>query len=139
MNLSELRNAIIDKVDDLTGFRLVPFPLERFDRSQNTLAHLGFACSLQNSQAIDERQRVATRIYMSTNVSVIFAYRLRPHSISIDYNNAMSKEIEVIEKILGAYDVSLGMEIRYNQSSRTFADSLEYAIIQLDFTAYHTP
>lgn len=139
MNLSGLRNAIIAKVDGITGFRLVPFPLETFDRSQNTLAHLGFAVSLQSTQAMDERQRVQTRIFMSTNVSIIFAHRIRPHSISDDYNNAMDKEITVIQTVLGSYVSTPGIEIRYNQSTRTFAQSLEYAIVQLDFTAIHTP
>jgi len=135
MNLSTLRNNLIDKMEELAYFRLVPFPLETFDRSQNTLAHLGFAVSLTTSQEQGERQRVYNRVFMETRASIIFAYRLRPHSISIDYNNALDKEVEVIEKILS----SVGIEIRYNQSTRNFADSLEYALIQTEYTVLHTP
>lgn len=133
MNLSTLRNNLIDRMEELSNFRLVPFPLETFDRSQNTLAHLGFAISLPSSQEQGERQR--NILFIETRASIIFAYRLRPHSISIDYNNAMDKEIEVIQKIIS----TPGIEIRYNQSTRNFADSLEYALIQTDYTVLHTP
>lgn len=139
MNLSTLRNAIITKVLTIDGYRLVPFPLETFDRSQNTLAHLGFAVSLQNTAALNERQRVNTRIFMQTTIALVFAYRIRPHSISADYNNAMDAEINLIQTILGTYETPSGMEIRYNQSTRAFADSLEYVIINLEFLAIHTP
>ena len=139
MNLSGVRNAIIAKVDGMTGFRMSPFPVELFDRSQNTLAHLAFAVSIGSTQSMDERQRVPTRVYMSSNVDVIFAYRIRPHSISADYNNALDKEVEVVETVLGSYVSTPGIEIRYNQSTRTFAQSLEYVIVQLTFTVIHTP
>ena len=139
MNLSGVRNAIITKIDALPGFRQTPFPVEMFDRSQNTLAHLGFNVSLQSTQAADERQRVPSRIFMSTSATMIFAYRIRPHSISIDYNLAMDKEIDVITTILGSYVSTPGVEVRYNQSTRTFAGSLEYAIIKIDLNILHTP
>ena len=139
MNLSGVRNAIVSKIDALSGFRQTPFPVEMFDRSQNTLAHLGFNVSLQSTQAADERQRVPSRVFMSTNASVIFAYRIRPHSISTDYNLAMDKEVEVITAILGSYVATAGIELRYNQSTRRFAQSLEYALIQIDLNILHTP
>jgi hypothetical protein len=139
MNLSGVRNAIIAKVDGLTGFRMSPFPVELFDRSQNTLAHLAFAVSISSTQSMDERQRVPTRVFMSSNVNVIFAFRIRPHSVSADYNNAMDKEITVIETILGSYASTPGIEIRYNQSIRTFAQSLEYVLIETNYTVVHTP
>lgn len=139
MNLSGVRNAIIAKVDGMTGFRMSPFPVELFDRSQNTLAHLAFAVSIGSTQSMDERQRVPTRIFMASNVSLIFAYRIRPHSVSTDYNLAMDQEVAVIETVLGSYAATPGIEIRYDQSTRTFAQSLEYVLINLTFTTIHTP
>ena len=139
MNLSGVRNAIIAKVDGLTGFRMSPFPVELFDRSQNTLAHLAFAVSISSTQSMDERQRIKNQVCMSSNVNVIFAFRIRPHSISEDYNNAMDKEITVIETILGSYASTPGIEIRYNQSTRTFAQSLEYVLVETNYTVTHTP
>ena len=139
MNLSGIRNAIIAKVDGLTGFRMSPFPVELFDRSQNTLAHLAFAVSISSTQSMDERQRITNQVFMSSNVNVIFAFRIRPHSISEDYNNAMDKEITVIETILGSYASTPGIEIRYNQSTRTFAQSLEYVLVETNYTVTHTP
>ena len=139
MNLSGVRNAIIAKVDGLTGFRMSPFPVELFARSQNTLAHLAFAVSISSTQSMDERQRITNQVFMSSNVNVIFAFRIRPHSISEDYNNAMDKEITVIETILGSYASTPGIEIRYNQSTRTFAQSLEYVLVETNYTVTHTP
>ena len=139
MNLSGVRNAIIAKVDGLTGFRMSPFPVELLDRSQNTLAHLAFAVSISSTQSMDERQRIKNQVFMSSNVNVIFAFRIRPHSISEDYNNAMDKEITVIETILGSYASTPGIEIRYNQSTRTFAQSLEYVLVETNYTVTHTP
>lgn len=139
MNLSGVRNAIIAKVDGLTGFRMSPFPVELFDRSQNTLAHLAFAVSISSTQSTEERQRLPTRVLMSSTIDVIFSFRIRPHSISADYNNAMDKEITVIEALLGSYASTPGIEIRYNTSRRTFAQSLEYVLIETNYTVTHTP
>ena len=116
-----------------------PFPVELFDRSQNTLAHLAFAVSISSTQSMDERQHIKNQVFMSSNVNVIFAFRIRPHSISEDYNNAMDKEITVIETILGSYASTPGIEIRYNQSTRTFAQSLEYVLVETNYTVTHTP
>ena len=136
--LAQLRTAIIDKVDALSGFREVPYPLEFFGRAQNSIAHLGFSVSLTGTQSQGERQRRADQVYLQTDVAVIFAHRLRPHDLSDDINTAHGKETEIIETLLGTY-TQKSFTIRYNRSQRRYPDSLEYIITELNFTAQHTP
>ena len=137
--LSQIRNAIRTKVDAISGFREVTYPVEYFDRSQNSLAHLGFAVGCRTSSAFVERQR-GTRHFLETDIQIVFAHRIRPHSVTEDYNNALDTEKTVIDAVLGSYsDIQKGTEIRYVRSTRTIADSIEYTIIIIELTAYHTP
>ena len=137
--LSQIRNAIRTKVDAITDFREVSFPVEFFDRSQNSLAHLGFAVGCRISNASNERQR-GTRHYLETDIQIVFAHRIRPHSVTEDYNNALDTEKTVIDAVLGSYsDIQPGTELRYNRSTRVIANSIEYTIITIELTAYHTP
>ncbi len=135
--LSTLRSAIISKIDSLTGFREVPFPVEYFGRAQNSIAHLGFSVTLTSSTATEERQR-RVNVYMQTDIAVVFAYRLRPHDISTDIGSAHTKETEVIEAILGITPKT-GYNLRYTRSQRRYPDSLEYIITELNLIAHHTP
>jgi hypothetical protein len=135
---AQVRSAIIDKVDALAGFREIPYPAEYFGRAQNTIAHLGFTVSLTGTEAQGERQRKADQVYLQTDIAVVFAHRLRPHDLSTDINTAHGKETQIIETLLGTY-TQKGFTIRYNRTQRRYPDSLEYIIIELNFTAQHTP
>lgn len=135
---AQVRTAIIEKVDALAGFREIPYPAEYFGRAQNTIAHLGFTVSLTATEAQGERQRKADQVYLQTDIAVVFAHRLRPHDLSDDINTAHGKETEIIEALLGTY-TQKGFTIRYNRTQRRYPDSLEYIIIELNFTAQHTP
>lgn len=137
-SVSQVRAAIIDKVDGISGMREVPFPVEYFGRAQNTIAHLGFSVSISSSQATEERQRRADMLYLQSDISITFAYRLRPHDMSLDINNATDKEQAIIESVLGTYSGG-GFTIRYLRTQRRYPDSLEYIIIEMSFVAHHTP
>lgn len=137
-SVSQVRAAIIDKVDGISGMREIPFPVEYFGRAQNTIAHLGFSVSISSSQATEERQRRADMLYLQSDISITFAYRLRPHDMSLDINNATDKEQAIIESVLGTYSGG-GFTIRYLRTQRRYPDSLEYIIIEMSFVAHHTP
>lgn len=138
-SLSDIRQAVQTKVETVSGFKLVPFPPSYFRRVQNTLAHKGFTIDVTTSNDEGERMRGTGSIYLSSTVRVIFAYRLRPKDIIVDYDLSMDTEEDVIKAVLGSYaGIQAGMQVRYNRSTRDVPDSMEYMTTTLEFTILHT-
>ena len=138
-SLSDIRQAVQTKVETVSGFKLVPFPPSYFRRVQNTLAHKGFTIDVTTSNDEGERMRGTGSIYLSSTVRVIFAYRLRPKDIIVDYDLSMDTEEELIKAVLGSYaGIQAGMQVRYNRSTRDVPDSMEYMTTTLEFTVLHT-
>jgi len=138
---SQIRADIKGKLLELSGFRESLMAPEFFGRTQDSIAHLGFSVNMVSSSANMERQRRAVGVYLNSTVNVIFAYRLRPLDILVDYNDALDKEEQVINKILESYITDAGgtpFTINYMLSSREVTDSQEYIIINLEFQILHT-
>jgi hypothetical protein len=125
VSVKEVQRAIAIKVGDLTGFREVRQLPELFGRTQNTLAHLGFAVD------------IAVGLYVDTTVRVKLAYRLRPHDLVLDYGNALDKEQEVIQAVMQR-NFAKGIEVRFLRASRRTPDSQEYLISEIELSALHT-
>ena len=137
VSVKEVQRAIAIKIGDLSGFREVRQLPELFGRTQNTLAHLGFAVEVSNSQQANERQRIAVGLYVDTTVRVKIAFRLRPHDLVLDYGNALDKEQEVIQAVMNR-NFAKGIEVRFLRASRRTPDSQEYLISEIELQALHT-
>ncbi len=136
-SLKELGQAINDKIEEtLTGFKKSNQSPDYFGRTQDTIAHKGFVVQLPSSSASADRQRRSIGELLDTIVRVIFAYRLRPLDLQLDYLESLDTEKEVINNVLGAYNKKF--TLRYNGSSRVVTESQEYIIITLEFVANHT-
>jgi hypothetical protein len=137
---AQLRTAVSTKVLTVAGMHLTNFPPGYFLRMQNTIAHKAFVVSLRTSTDSNERQRLPVGIYLTTTVEVQYAYRLRPMDIyPTDYDASLNLEEQIIRAVLGSYSgIQAGIELRYNRSTRTVVDSLEYMVHALEFTALHT-
>lgn len=137
VSVKEVQRAIAIKIGDLSGFREVRQLPDLFGRTQNTLAHLGFAVEVSNSQQANERQRIAVGLYVDTTVRVKIAFRLRPHDLVLDYGNALDKEQEVIQAVMNR-NFAKGIEVRFLRASRRTPDSQEYLISEIELQALHT-
>lgn len=137
VSVKEVQRAIAIKIGDLSGFREVRQLPELFGRTQNTLAHLGYAVEVSGSQQTNERQRIAVGLYVDTTVRVKLAYRLRPHDLVLDYGNALDKEQEVIQAVMNR-NFAKGIEVRFLRASRRTPDSQEYLISEIELSALHT-
>lgn len=137
VSVKEVQRALAIKIGDLSGFREVRQLPELFGRTQNTLAHLGFAVEVSGSQQTNERQRIAVGLYVDTTVRVKLAYRLRPHDLVLDYGNALDKEQEVIQAVMQR-NFAKGIEVRFLRASRRTPDSQEYLISEIELSALHT-
>ena len=137
VSVKEVQRALAIKIGDLSGFREVRQLPELFGRTQNTLAHLGFAVEVSNSQQANERQRIAVGLYVDTTVRIKIAYRLRPHDLVLDYGNALDKEQEVIQAVMNR-NFAKGIEVRFLRASRRTPDSQEYLISEIELQALHT-
>ena len=139
LSLSNLRAAVASQVDSLAGFNESKFPYEYFERAQNTLAHKSFSIGIGSVEETTERQRRAI-YYVRTLVSCRFAYRMRPLDIyPVDYYLSLAAEEDVIAAILSSYQlVQNEVSIRFLRSNRTYTESLEYQIHNLEFYCLHT-
>jgi excinuclease UvrABC ATPase subunit len=138
MKISEQRSRCAALIAaNFTDMKQVALPTQLFRRAQNTIAHLGFAVSVISSSAAPSRQRTKTEI--SSILRIIFAHRIRPHSLLTDQDAATDREEEIIRNILdnGGHTTTPKTQLRYEGSNREFADSLEYVIITIDFQTMH--
>ena len=140
MKYTQVRQAIAEKVEAITGFKQSKHSPDYFGRTENTVAHKAFTVAMLSSAAIDERQRRSVGVYVNTPAQVIFSYRLRPLDIyPTDYDLAMDTEQQIIQAVLQAYTAPKNeFTIRYVGSSRDVTESQEYIIITIDFTILHT-
>lgn len=139
IKFSQVRSEIAAKISSLPGFQETKHSPDYFGRTENTVAHKAFGVRLGTALAMEERQRRGVGVYVSSPVSVVFSYRLRPLDIyPTDYDLAMDTEETVIAKVLESYSQNNQFTIRYNGSTREVTDSQEYIIITLEFTALHT-
>jgi len=138
-SLSSIRKAIAAKIETLSGFKESKHTPDFFGRTENTVAHKAFSISVASSAAMEERQRRAVGVYLSTPMQVLFSFRLRPLDIyPTDYDASLDAEELVINKVLEAYSTDNQFTIRYTASERTVTDSQEYILITLSFNILHT-
>lgn len=138
-SLSSIRRAIASKIEDISGFKESKHTPDYFGRTENTVAHKAFSISVSSSTAMEERQRRAVGVYISTPMQVLFSYRLRPLDIyPTDYDASLDAEETVINKVLEAYVTDNQFTIRYTGSERNVTDSQEYILISLSFNILHT-
>lgn len=138
LGYDEIQAAISGQIGLLSGFKEAPTLPDYFGRIQNTLAHKGFVVGLPSSQQMPERQRGV--LYVSTNIQVKFAFRLRPHdAYPLDYKNGLLAEKQVTKQVLSSYQsIQQGIQIRFENASREATDSTEYTIHTLNFIIYHS-
>lgn len=138
-SLSSIRRAIASKIEEISGFKESKHTPDYFGRTENTVAHRAFSISVASSTAMEERQRRAVGVYISTPMQVLFSYRLRPLDIyPTDYDASLDAEESVINKVLEAYATDNQFTIRYTGSQRNVTDSQEYILISLSFNILHT-
>ena len=139
IKFSQVRSEVAAKVALLAGFQETKHSPDFFGRTENTVAHKAFGVRLASSSAMEERQRRAVGVYVSTPIQVVFSYRLRPLDIyPTDYDLSMDTEESVIQKVLEAYSQDNQFTIRYEGTVREVTESQEYIIMTLEFTALHT-
>jgi hypothetical protein len=138
MKVSEQRSRCATLIaTNFADMKEVSLPTQYFRRAQDTIAHLGFAVSTLNSAAAVSRQKTQTAL--TSRMQLIFAYRIRPHSLLVDLDAATDREEAIIRNILdnGGHTSTPKTQLRYEGSTREFADSLEYVIITVDFQTMH--
>lgn len=138
-SLSSIRKGIATKIEEINGFKESRHTPDYFGRTEDTVAHRAFSVGVSSSSAMEERQRRAVGVYISTPMIVIFSYRLRPLDIyPTDYDASLDAEEEVINKVLETYPSDNQFSLRYVSSERSVTDSQEYIIISLTFNILHT-
>ena len=140
LKFSQIRDAIKQQVETVTGFKLMKVLPDYFGRAQDTIAHKGFTVAVNTSSESADRQRRAVGVYVTTDVMVRFSFRLRPLDVyPTDYDLCLNAEESVILACLNSYQaIRPEVQVRYINSSRESTASNEYMITTLNFTVLHT-
>jgi|TARA_R100000654_G_scaffold64989_4_gene92759 hypothetical protein len=140
VSISTVRQKVAAQIATLAGYHQINLPPEYFGRTQNTIAHKGFAVQIDQISSIPDRQRLQVGIYVGTGITVKFAYRLRPmDTYPTDYDLSFDAVQDVIRKVLASYQsLNIGITPVFNQARHQIGDSLEYIIHELQFIVRHT-
>ncbi len=140
IGFDQIRSALATKMATLSGFTNSRYPPEFLGRNPGSLAHLVYAVGIGATTSAGNRQQPARGIQLETAALVKFAYRMKPtDAYPTSYDEALAKERLVIFKLLSNYTGTLdGLQIQYLGSSRSFEQSFEYMIHDLNFSILHT-
>jgi hypothetical protein len=139
VSLSTIRQRFAQAISDLSGFEQSRNPYDGYGRSPNTVAHKRFSVGINAvSSRDDDRQRRADGIMTETEVSVRFAFRIRPKDQIDSYDDALDAAAQVIEKITNrSTPLHDNLQIRFRGFDNELADSGEWCTLTIAFTVLH--
>lgn len=138
--IQTIRSSIAAKIAGVAGFSEARVPYSGFARTAQTVAHKRFALATIQSTAADSRHRAAEGVNLRTEISIRFAYRLRPRdAYPTDYDLALEEERKVISAVLtGDYSGTIPKaQLSFLESRREAVPSGEWIIIETKFKINH--
>lgn len=139
VSLSTIRKRFAAAVTTLSGFDESRNPFDGYGRSPNTIAHKRFSVGVGTvTSREDDRQRRSDGIMTDTQMSVRFAFRIRPKDQIDSYDNALDAAEQVIEIITNrSTPLHDSLQIRFTGLDNELADSGEWCTLTLTFSVLH--
>lgn len=139
VSLSTIRKRFAAAVTTLSGFDESRNPFDGYGRSPNTIAHKRFSVGVGTvTSREDDRQRRSDGIMTDTQMSVRFAFRIRPKDQIDSYDNALDAAEQVIEIITNrSTPLHDSLQIRFTGLDNELADSGEWCSLTLTFSVLH--
>tara|TARA_R100001440_G_scaffold75739_1_gene103829 strand:+ start:9716 stop:10159 length:444 start_codon:yes stop_codon:yes gene_type:complete len=139
VSLSTIRKRFASAVTTLSGFDESRNPFDGYGRSPNTIAHKRFSVGVGTvTSREDDRQRRSDGIMTDTQMSVRFAFRIRPKDQIESYDNALDAAEQVIEIITNrSTPLHDSLQIRFTGLDNELADSGEWCTLTLSFSVLH--
>ena len=141
ISISTIQDNVADAITAIVGggFKRSTFPILMFGKTQQTVAHLGFAVGANSTGAVGGRQNPPEGVECTTQIECRFAYRVRPLSQNADYDNLLDKEQLIIKSVLNRSNSTLyqSTHFRFTNAQREISDSGEYFLSSSFFEAYH--
>jgi len=139
VSLSTIRKRFAAAVTTLSGFDESRNPFDGYGRSPNTIAHKRFSVGVGTvTSREDDRQRRSDGIMTDTQMSVRFAFRIRPKDQIESYDNALDAAEQVIEIITNrSTPLHDSLQIRFTGLDNELADSGEWCSLTLTFSVLH--
>ena len=139
VSLSTIRKRFAAAVTTLSGFDESRNPFDGYGRSPNTIAHKRFSVGVGTvTSREDDRQRRSDGIMTDTQMSVRFAFRIRPKDQIDSYDNALDAAEQVIEIITNrSTPLHDSLQIRFTGLDNELADSGEWCTLTLSFSVLH--
>lgn len=140
VSYSTIRQRFATQIETIPDFKEIRSPFDGLGRSPNTVAHYGFAVSVRGSVSRDDdRQRRGQGIMMSTDVSVRFAYRIRPKDQIESFDDGFDLAQTVIESLTDrSSPLHDSLTIRFVSIDNQLANNKgEYVLFTLNFSVLH--
>ena len=139
VSLSTIRQRFADAISALDGFTESRNPYDGYGRSPNTAAHKRFSVGIGTvTSREDDRQRRSVGIMTESEVSVRFAFRIRPKDQIDSYDDALQSAHTVISQITNrSTPLHDNLQIRFRGIDNELADSGEWCTINVSFTVLH--
>lgn len=139
VSLSTIRQRFADAISALDGFTESRNPYDGYGRSPNTAAHKRFSVGIGTvTSREDDRQRRSVGIMTESEVSVRFAFRIRPKDQIESYDDALDAAATVIEQITNrSTPLHDSLQIRFRGLDNELSDSGEWCTLTLIFSVLH--
>lgn len=139
VSLSTIRQRFADAISALDGFTESRNPYDGYGRSPNTAAHKRFSVGIGTvTSREDDRQRRSVGIMTESEVSVRFAFRIRPKDQIESYDDALDAAGTVIEQITNrSTPLHDSLQIRFRGLDNELSDSGEWCTLTLIFSVLH--
>ncbi len=133
---SAIRQRVAAGLDAISGWTEGKYPYDVFGRDASTLAHLGFAVGLPESEWTDDRQKLSRGTRTRTTVGVRFTARIKPKDQVASYDTALDAEQDAIEAVMGVSYTDLHLRLT-DRATREVIEPGEWILVNLIFEAAH--
>jgi len=140
VSYSTIRQRFANQIATIPGFSEIRSPFDGLGRSPNSIAHQGFAVSIRGSNSReDDRQRRSIGVMMETDLSVRFAYRIRPKDQIESFDDGFDVAQTIIETLTNrSTPLHDSLTIRFVSIDNELANNKgEYVLFTLNFSILH--
>ena len=130
---STIRLNLRDKITAL-GYIESPNYWESFGRNSQNRADKMFAIGFASTVESGGRQSAKTGIAIASDVSVMVAFIVKPHTAVASYDDALDGIEDIIKSVINpSTPLYTNTQIRFASSSITLTDIGEWQIAKIDF------
>lgn len=114
LSVAELRQRIQSRITgalESQGWKPSRYIHDLFGRDTDQITPRAFSVGVLSTTPVGDRQRLGAGTYVSTDISVKFAWRLRGDAQVADYDQALTAEEDLLVAIMGTSLANLHIQL----------------------------